>query len=222
MNRNDSNKLERAYKMSFEAYKLSVLRHREWMYIYAIIEGALFIALYTLLEASSLLSIDNIKSFLVILIAFLGAITSFCWFLSFRGHYEWTKNFIRILCKNEEMYFNDGEDRGLFVYAQVIPDTEPKQRQTICHLPGFFSTQKIMLLFIRIVFLAWIFVLIFLMCIYGGVKFGDGGLCLILLPILIGMIILFIWCFLEGKKVRFPKIFYSDIHHLSTSNPQKL
>ena len=138
------------------------------MNMYAIMTGALFVAFYSVYAKGNcdkrLLCVkswdSNFDGILLVLIALLGFLCSLCWLGAVKGHYEWMKSFIKILNFNEKNYF----DRcGLFVYSKIaapkglIPLNEN-------YLPGFYSTQKFTLFFIKGVIFAWLFGILLLLC----------------------------------------------------------
>lgn len=200
-NQSSDNKLKVAYEMAMNAYQFSVQRHKEWMYIYAIICGALLVALFN----------DNICyiSFAPMLIAILGCITTICWLLSFIGHYEWSKNFIRILARNEKLYFNEKQENELFVYNGVLVAKDYKDSDH--YLPGFYSTQKITILFLKMVLIAWNIILAWTSCQLFD-SFGQVHYKTFFFISLSG--ILFVLCLLAfkfGREILRNKYLCSDI-----------
>lgn len=186
--------LKFAYEQSVQAYQKHVERYNIWMNMYAIMNGALFVAFYSIYG----------KDILVLLISILGFLCSVCWLGAVKGHYEWMKSFIEIVKFNEKKYFGEN---GPFVYSKVIAleTSKPKKGN---FLYGFFSTQKITLFFIEGVVLAWIFCLILL---------GLNGVCLAM-----GMVILFF--VLLGIICLMSSIIQKSIpnHFLSTILPNEI
>lgn len=147
-------KLKCAYEQSVNAYQSHVQRYNTWMNMYAVITGALFVAFYSMYGDSDESLSKDIGKFLPILISCLGLVCSLCWFGVVKGHYEWMKSFMQILKHNEKLYFGTNNPNAPFVYSKVIVNKNkcPKSGN---YLYGFYSTQKITLVFTSLVALAW-------------------------------------------------------------------
>ena len=153
--------LKFAYEQSINAYQHHVQRYSTWMNMYAIITGALLVAFYSLYSTcecdicpNNLLFFKNYKTLLVCLIAVLGWISSLCWYGCVKGHYEWMKSFMSIVKHNEKIYFKKYGETIPYVYSKVrIRENSCEVRDD--YILGFWSTQKITLVFIKVVVLAW-------------------------------------------------------------------
>lgn len=151
-NSEEKEDLKFAYEQSIIAYQNHVQRYSTWMNMYAVITGALFVALYTSYSGTNINKFPN--DLLFFMISILGWISSLCWSGTVKGHYEWMKSFISIVKYNEKRYFAKyGKDMP-FVYSKVmVPQSSCNKKDK--YIPGFFSTQKITLAFIVLVTFAW-------------------------------------------------------------------
>lgn len=150
MKKRSKEELRLAYEKSIQAYQFSVQRHREWMYLYSIICGALLVAFYSVNKDEG--QVYSFKVQFSFVLIFLGIVTSVCWILCFIGHYEWTKNFMRIVTINEKRYFDGDVNSKPFVYVGVL--TKPGKEKPF-YLSGFISTQKVTMVFLYIVLFNW-------------------------------------------------------------------
>lgn len=152
-----------AYEMSVSAYQFSIKRYNSWMNMYAIITGALFVALYSILYVENNFYVSEAITVLTFVIVVLGIASNTAWILTVRGHYEWTKSFIRILKCNENQYFRgDFDPEKAFVYDGVMISANKSPNHSSVNLPGFFSTQKITIIFLKLLLSAWFFVGLYL------------------------------------------------------------
>lgn len=139
-------------------------RYHTWMNYYSLFNGALLVAYCTILVSTGKIvemegNISNngltnlgAKLFylnctywdILAIIAILGVIASYCWYLSMIGHRSWLKNWREILKKEGNMPFEH------ILYA--------KTNNTQKHLIHFHSTYKITIGFIVFVLLAWILI----------------------------------------------------------------
>lgn len=175
--------LRLAYELSVNAYQSHVQRYGTWMNMYAIMTGALFIAFYSI-YGDEVKGMFDSKDVFLILISVLGFVCSLCWLGAVKGHYEWMKSFMRIVKLNERRYFGFHNTNAPFVYSKVMVSEGgcPKSGN---YLFGFFSTQKITLLFISLIALAW-----------------DIGLLMTTKSCCLFVILLIVWmyCLIFGKK----------------------
>lgn len=116
------------YEKAIEGRIFHYTIYNHWMNMYAIINGALFVGLYT---AKS----EKLK----ILVLFIGFISGWCWFLSVCGFYRWLISWINLVMNYEKKLSNNA------VYQIFTPYKKP--------FP--FSTQKITQLFTCCVALSW-------------------------------------------------------------------
>lgn len=214
-----SDKVKDAYMLSLEAYRFSVHRHREWMYLYAIICGALFIAFYSI-ETKNIKEVsEGLFNLLSFLLPALGVITSFFWILSFRGHYEWTKNFIRIVDKNERLFFGKENKPELFVYSKVIPETKPGKDTH--YLPGFFSTQKVTLIYLIILMFAWEILLLYKIYRMLKAHAGCDTRCIIMtFVIILSFMLVYVACSKRASIMtnRFFSSYINEIDEVKDKN----
>lgn len=191
--------LKFAYEQSIKAYQSHVQRYNTWMNMYAIMTGALFVAFYSIYGDEGKGMQDEAGKVLIILISVLGFICSLCWLGAVKGHYEWMKSFMLILKCNEKRFFGLNNPNAPFVYSKIIAckDICPKSRN---YLYGFFSTQKITLLFISFVVLAWFFATAFLILNFFKIIVALAFWIAIILMIIFGVLVCKNWRKLECKK----------------------
>lgn len=151
-------------KIIYDQFKEMENRYHTWMNYYSLFNGALLVAYCTILvstgqviEMGGAISTENgltgnARLFqlectywnILALIAFLGCVASYCWYLSAIGHYHWIGRWRKILMEQDNYPKLDLSDVG------------------ICNLTNkamhYHSTFKITKLFITIVLLLWIFV----------------------------------------------------------------
>ena len=152
------------YKLMFARFNWMEQRYHTWMNYYSLFNGALLVAYCTILVSTGKIvevegNISNngltnlgAKLFylnctywdILAIIAILGVIASYCWYLSMIGHRSWLKNWREILKKEGNMPFEH------ILYA--------KTNNTQKHLIHFHSTYKITIGFIVFVLLAWILI----------------------------------------------------------------
>jgi hypothetical protein len=89
---------EKMYEKAIAGYQFHVTRYKDWMNMYAIFVGALFVGYYNI-AASSFVECNNIILEFIILI--VGLIASLSWLVSFQGYYTWMISWIRILQLHE-------------------------------------------------------------------------------------------------------------------------
>jgi len=150
------------YKLIFAHYKWMEKKYHTWMNYYSLFNGALLVAYCTILVSTgkivemegnvSSVEITNVgaKFFyldctywdILSLIAILGVIASYCWYLSMIGHRSWLNSWERIL-----------DDEGM-EFDQLVYVPYPGGRL----FTHFHSTYKVTIFFIYTVLFAWIFV----------------------------------------------------------------
>ena len=82
------------YKIAIEGRNKHYENYNEWVNLYSIFTGALFIAYYTIA--------DKGKPFLSLAIAASGTFASLCWHLSVMGYYSWMLSWIDVVHDYEE------------------------------------------------------------------------------------------------------------------------
>lgn len=136
------------YEKAIEGRNLHYQNYNSWVNLYSIFTGAIFVAYYTILEKATS------TSFIVILLQFLGLITSICWFSSVRGYYHWIISWIGVVHDYEKKLAELSEkENKYFVYA-VLKDVDKK------FYHKNLSTQRITVIFVFCVIIAWILLLI--------------------------------------------------------------
>lgn len=150
------------YKLIFAHFNRMEHRYHTWMNYYSLFNGALLVAYCTILVSMGKIvemegNISNngftnlgAKLFylnctywdILAIIAILGVIASYCWYLSMIGHRSWIKSWKRILD-------DEGMDFDKLVYVPF-----PGGR----FFTHFHSTYRVTVFFIYTVLLAWILV----------------------------------------------------------------
>lgn len=175
----DIQKLDR-WRLLLDQVKEMEHRYHTWMNYYSLFNGALLVAYCTILVSTGkVISLEGnvdtasemsggAKVFflnctywdVLTLIAFLGVIASYCWYLSMIGHKSWIESWRGILRIEEVPGFR--KELGI-----EDPSIERKIQEDGV-LPHFHSTYKVTMLFICGVMFAWI-------CIMGY-SFGNHEL----------------------------------------------
>ena len=151
------------YKESINAYQFQVGRHQHSMNYFALFNGALLVAYCTLLTSTTsvksqlngIYCLSNDYEILNVIISILGLIASLTWFFSIKGNVFWINNWMKCieLCKTYNPY--------LFVFSEEVKnDNEVLPKDT--YFRGCYSTQKLSLVFVFFVILAWISALLFI------------------------------------------------------------
>lgn len=231
---NNKDDKQYAYEKAIEAYWKHVDRYHTWMNYYAIFNGALFVGFCTLLTASTeivakssikddiellnatSISFENPYSFLLIILCFVGIITSFCWLLSLKGHMIWMNNWMRIIKKYEKEN----------VYSIILASESEfrlegeLKRRTIFYNEYYkaFSTSSITKVFIVSIIIGWIFTYVYIL-ITDICKNGCSILNVSTSSPLI--LVLIFYCFLkysslfvdkELPPIKWKKFFYSNVY----------
>ena len=150
--------------IAYDQFKSMEKRYHTWMNYYSLFNGALLVAYCTILvstgqviEMGGGISTENgltgnARLFqlectywnILALIAFLGSIASYCWYLSAIGHYHWIDIWRKVLMKQENYPKLDLNDVGIKHFTN--------------RAMHYHSTFKITIFFIVIVLFSWIFV----------------------------------------------------------------
>lgn len=145
--------LWRFYEKAIEGRNFLYKHYIQYMNLYAIFTGALFVAFYTLLDKPGY----NRYSLLV---ALLGLMTSFLWLCSVKGYYAWIISWLNVVRFYEDLLNRNHNVRdACFVYA-LYGGTD--DGSCLLTKPSHYSTQKLTMLFVEFVILGW-FVSILLM-----------------------------------------------------------
>lgn len=204
------------YKLIFEHFKLMENRYHTWMNYYSLFNGALLVAYCTILvstgkvieleggyDGSAAQTVQGgTKVFylnctywdILTLIALLGVVASYAWYLSIIGHGKWIENWRGILQKEDE-------NKGIGIQKKLGVDVEKMTsccgNEVVLH---FHSTFKITKAFICCVLFAWIYVL--------GYSGSNHSLkCLLLFTFVIGGLLIclenYLHCFIGSDITNF-------------------
>lgn len=129
------------YEKAIDERRHLLSNYNWWTNMFAIINGALFIALYSLKSENG--------NVLRIVIPFIGIVASFAWFLFIKSYYSWIESWIKVVSFYEmEFSKSQNETEGKYMYRLFAGDNYP------------FSTQKVTKTFSVVLIGAWIVVLI--------------------------------------------------------------
>ena len=156
-----------------DQFKAMENRFHTWMNYYSLFNGALLVAYCTLIVSTGIViqlkySIQTIYKLecgywgLLAVIAFLGVVASFCWFLSMKGHNCWLNNWRRKLQRRYPDIMKDISGDDSFT-SQLVTSMRGKRV-----LPGFYSTFEITKVFIGTVITIWVMVFIHALSKYVG------------------------------------------------------
>ncbi|MBQ3610107.1 MAG: hypothetical protein IJA03_08720 [Bacteroidaceae bacterium] len=157
-------KMKAKEDIAYDQFKEMEKRYHTWMNYYSLFNGALLVAYCTILvstgqviEMGGGISTENgitgnARLFqlectywnILSLIAVLGCVASYCWYLSAIGHYHWIGRWRKVLMKQENYPKLDFRD------VEICNFTNRAMH--------YHSTFKITKFFIFIVLLSWIFV----------------------------------------------------------------
>lgn len=168
-------------------------RYHTWMNYYSLFNGALLVAYCTILvstgnvvekvicDEKTCYDLNCTYWGFLVLIACLGVVASYCWYLSMIGHNKWLGNWRSKLQEEEPK-----------IMKNISGDNLKLKR--FCGrniLPGFYSTAKITKVFIFVVMIAWGTVLF-----YSISKYVDSNTTSLFI-FLSGLSLSIILCFLE-------------------------
>ena len=187
------------YEKAIEGRNFHYQTYNEWVNLYSIFTGAIFIAYYTVLDKTNFLA----KILLLVLPA-IGFITSLCWLKSVQGFYEWIKSWIGVVQEYEEK-LNQMQNQKLYVYKVYMNKKKS------------YSTQKITIIFISCLVFSWIGVFLFslgyIMKAYLPDCFKGRSAKIMMLICLVALIlcgVVAVWFFLKNAKSN-TKEMYSSI-----------
>lgn len=160
-----------AYEKAISAYQFHVTRYKDWMNLYAIFTGAMFIGLYNILDICPSFKAGCIPY----IICLIGLIASVCWWMSQTGYYNWLLSWTEILHQREKDLFQT----DTFVYSQIGDTYKTSAKNG--RIPKFISTQKITSFFIQVIVFGWMVVITYLICK------SCEGMCI---PIISGLVLL--------------------------------
>lgn len=126
-----------SYEKAIEGRNFLYNTYSHWTNMYAIINGALFVGLYTAHSWK-----------LKMLVLLLGVVSGWCWFMSVCGFYRWLISWINVVTHYEKKL---AEVSGNYVYKIFTP----------MKIPYSFSTQKITKFFTFSVALGWSICLVY-------------------------------------------------------------
>ena len=81
------------YEKAIEGRNFHYQNYNTWVNYYSIFTGALFICYYYIIAQPN----GFFHKIFVLLISFLGLLTSICWNLTVKGHYNWMLSWIKIV-----------------------------------------------------------------------------------------------------------------------------
>ena len=163
------------YQTAIHAREFHYQNLNYWTNFYAIVNGALFVAYYNIVDK---ISIDDILKMLVVALGFL---TALAWIQTVRGHYYWLLSWTNIVKIHENVVVAQGQKK---VYDDF------KEQNKDFHT-GNVSTQRITVRIVGFLCVAW-----FGLCIFQASSLIKKycfccfchcvGVCLIML-VLIGV-----------------------------------
>ena len=141
---------------NFDCYKIAIderARHQQnynhWMNMYAIFNGALFIAYYEILKQNPICDKYNIIS---VLVCALGFISGLSWHCSVRGYYRWIISWINVVNYYEANLENENIPDNVYIYRLFYEEKNSEK----CKFWNFpFSTQKLTKVFTLCVTISW-------------------------------------------------------------------
>lgn len=183
------------YKIAIEGRNSHYKNYNEWVNLYSIFTGAIFVGFYTTYDK------DN---FLSVFLCLLGIIVSMCWIVSVKGYYNWILSWIKIVheyekelnsnavCLNcSDCKYKCNEDANIdkkkyYVYSVYMGDRNKKEH---------YSTQKDTLFLTYCIMIAWdiIFLYLTFKLIKNSVGFDIG--IVLLLTVFIAFVLLFLELF---------------------------
>lgn len=84
---------ERMYQRAINVYQYQGIKNSTWMHLYAIFDGAFFLAFYTVHKQIT----NTCPNVLLLIILIMGLLTSLCWLGSYHSYHLWLKNYVMIL-----------------------------------------------------------------------------------------------------------------------------
>ena len=141
------------YEKAIEARNFHYKNYNTWVNYYSIFVGALFVGYYSIIDKK----VTDYNIWISTLIALLGLITSICWHLTVKGHYEWMLSYIQIIHEyEEELAKISKEEKNNLFYVYKVFKQSPKSFYN-----ENLSTQKMTGIFTFIVSIAWSIILFF-------------------------------------------------------------
>jgi hypothetical protein len=135
--RSDEEKIFEAYKLMIRARDFHHESYTKWMNFFYIAEAAVLLAYTNSHDNSPMLSL-------------LGFLFSLLGYLSCRGHYFWTHNWIDQLYRLERNF-----DKELRVYSTFSLNTKKESKILRPLEPANLSTSKLTLTFFLLIFFLW-------------------------------------------------------------------
>lgn len=180
-------------------------RYHTWMNYYSLFNGALLVAYCTILvstgkvikevcEAKICYDLNCTYWGFLVLIACLGVVASYCWYLSMIGHNKWLGNWRSKLQKEEPKIMKD---------ISTESDKLIRGKRKIV-LSNFYSTATITRYFVLSVLTGWI-----IATFYVASKFWKWNMCPLCIVVITILLVAFLLCITRLHK--FQLIFGSDI-----------
>lgn len=132
------------YEKAIEGRNFHYQNYNSWVNLYSIFTGAIFIAFYTVIDKNNFLG-NLIKMILPV----IGFIASSCWQKSVQGFYDWMNSWIKVVQEYEDKLNKISYPKVYHVYGAYL-----NRRKGL-------STQKITMIFIKCLMIAWIGVYFF-------------------------------------------------------------
>ena len=128
---NDSNKpdyedFKFLYEKAIEGRNVHLQNFNHWMNMYAIFNGALFVALYSLQKDNSNYTVLNL------LIMLIGCTAGWAWHFSAKGFYDWILSWIKVVKKHEKKLDRSDKNKSVVYRAYYGKRTTSTQKVTIC------------------------------------------------------------------------------------------
>ena len=145
----EQNLLFEKYKIAIQARNFHYDQFTKWATYFYLAIGVLFVAYYTIPSDKNIIISNSIP--------LLGYICSIIWYLSSKGYYFWSLNFIKIINHYEENLLNwDKRERVYTMLANKDKtDQESIDSLLLPHSPANFSTSKLSLLFSYVIAFVW-------------------------------------------------------------------
>ena len=93
------------YERAIEGWRLHLESYHHWMNMFAIINGALFVGMYTVLGAAEKSGSSLLAEIVPLFVCVLGTVAGWFWFFSVQGFYDWIKSWIA----NVQRFEGEGE-----------------------------------------------------------------------------------------------------------------
>lgn len=114
----DCDTIKYFYERAIEGRKIILDEYHRWMYMFAIISGALFIGFYNISD-------DIFKFFICI----VGCFSGFIWYFSFCGYHKWIISWINVVAyweaRLDKEYTKENAKAEIYVYRLFNSNKKP-------------------------------------------------------------------------------------------------